>query len=123
MLEGPLQMRIILPLGFIGLLAACSANTADYTGANADWTRSSSKPVTAITGCIADNWGQYSSQISSIPKSGGYTLILMGGPADFPQTDAVVSVTATSGGSTVQYGGRLRGLALSWIEGSVTKCL
>lgn len=116
-------MRKLIAVSAALLMTGCASNTADLAGANSDWTRQSGKKPIEVAGCISDAWGQNTSRISSLPKPGGFTLVLMGGPPELPVTDAVVTVVESAAGSTVQYGGRLRGIALPWVEGSVTRCI
>ena len=116
-------MRKLIAVSVVLLMTGCTSNTADLAGANSDWTRQSKRTPVEVAGCIADAWGQNTSRISSLPKPGGFTLVLIGGPPELPVTDAVVTVVESAAGSTVQYGGRLRGIALPWVEGSVTGCL
>ena len=106
------------------MLGACNATTtAGYRGANADWTRPSAKPPIEVAACISDAWGRESSRFKSLPNAKGQTLVLDGGPPELPVVDAVVDVEAEGKGSVVRYGGRLRDIALPWVERSVTGCI
>ena len=59
----------------------------------------------------APGWGQFT---PSNPR--GQTLVLEGGPPEIPMVDAVVDIDAAGKGPVVRYGGRLRGVPLSWVR-------
>lgn len=106
------------------VLASCNQmTTANYRGDKADWTRTSSKPPIEVAACISDAWGQESARFKSLPNAKGQTLVLEGGPPEIPVVDAVVDIEAAEKGSSVRYGGRLRGIALPWIERGVAACV
>ena len=111
--------------GVAGLaLAGCNAmTTAAYRQENADWSRPSTKPPIEVAACISDAWGRESSRFKSLPNAKGQTLVLEGGPPEIPVVDAVVDIETVGKGSTVKYGGRMRGLALPWVERSVAGCI
>lgn len=116
---------IVMAAGIAGLaLAGCQAQTtAGYRGANADWTRTSAKSPIEVAACVSDAWGQESARFKSLPNAKGQTLVLEGGPPEIPVVDAVVDIEAAGKGSCVRYGGRLRGIALPWIERGVASCV
>jgi hypothetical protein len=116
------RMRFPVILGAATALAACTT-TAEYRGANANWSERSTRPPLSVAACIADNWGTQTHRFKALPNAKGQTLVLEGGPPEWPVVDAVVDIEGEGAGSVVRYGGRLRGIALPWVEGSVRGCL
>lgn len=116
---------LMIAAGTIGMaLAGCNQmTTANYRGDKADWSRPSAKPPIEVAACISDGWGQHTHRHKSLPNPKGQTLVLEGGPPEIPVVDAVVDIETAGRGSVVRYGGRLGGIALSWVEGSVDRCL
>lgn len=110
--------------GLATALAGCGVTTTSaYRNENADWSRPSTKPPLTIAACISDGWGRETSRFKSLPNVKGQTLVLEGGPPEIPVVDAVVDIETDGKGSTVRYGGRLRGIALAWVERSVLECI
>lgn len=117
--------EILIVAGITGLaLAGCNQmTTANYRGDKADWSRTSSKTPIEVAACVSDAWGQESARFKSLPNAKGQTLVLEGGPPEIPVVDAVVDIETAGKGSSVRYGGRLRGIALPWVERSVEACV
>lgn len=112
----------IMSLALVSVLVS-GCNTAGYRGSNADWVRPSSKSPIEVASCISDAWGRENHRFKSLPNAKGQTVVLEGGPPEIPVVDAVVDIETSRSGSNVRYGGRMRGIALSWVEGGVTGCL
>lgn len=120
-----MRSGLMIAVGTVGMvLAGCNQmTTANYRGDKADWSRPSAKPPIEVVACISDGWGQHTHRHKSLPNPKGQTLVLEGGPPEIPVVDAVVDIETAGKGSVVRYGGRLSGLAISWVEDSVDRCV
>lgn len=116
-------MRAVAASIISALSVSACTTTADYRGTNSDWSERSTKPPLTVAACISDAWGTQTHRFKALPNVKGQTLVLEGGPPEWPVVDSVVDVETDGSGSIVRYGGRLRGIALPWVEGSVRGCL